>query len=193
MNAPHRLVPILLLFLSACAAQAMPPAAAAPVQAASAPAQDLKQAWWNDNRWRYGSDEAADAAYQTLLGRQSPWPEWHQPSIVTLPAGLRFQVALSPGQGTDCPGAFGTFDRIPDLRYVRYSLAVKIAWKPEIDRVATYEIVTPLPADTGVVGPQVDTDAGRYLPGGGSQFETAKGPCAERAAHLRVVEVRPVH
>jgi len=190
MIARKRFAAAFLLLLSACAAQAQPPAAAAP--APSAQPRDLKQAWWSDNRWRYGSDEAADAAYGALVARQSAWPEWHQPSIITLPPGLRFQVAISPGQAVDCPGAFGTFDRIPDVRFVRFSLAVKTEWKREIDRVVTYEIVTPLPADTGIVGPQIDAAAGLYLPGGGSQLETAKGPCAERAAHLRVVEVRPI-
>ena len=191
MSAPKGLAGLLLLLLAACTTPAAHPAAVAPPQVAAAPEQ-LKADWWRDNRWRYASDEATDAAYQRLLANQSPWPEWHQPSIVTLPAGLRFQVALSPGQAADCPGNFGTFDPIPDVRFVRYSLAVKTAWKAQIDRVVTYEIATPLSADTGVVGPQIDTAAGLYLPGGGSQLETPKGPCADRAAKLRIVEVRPI-
>lgn len=180
----------LLLFLSACAAPSTPPPASAAPLAHLQPA-DLKAAWWRDNRWRYHDDAETDAAYARLLGRQSPWPEWHQAQIVTLPAGLRFEMALAPGQPTDRPGAFGTFDPIPDVRYVRYSLAVKTAWKPAIDRVVTYEITDPLPADTGTVGPQIDGEAGLYLPGGGSQFEM-KVPAAERIAHLKVVAVRPI-
>ena len=62
---------------------------------------------------------------------------------------------------------------------------------PEIDRVVTYEIATPLQADTGMVGPQIDVPANLYLPGGGSQFEM-KVPAAERAGHLRVIAVRPI-
>jgi hypothetical protein len=183
----------LLLFLSACAApSALPPAAGA----AAAPAQhlqpaDLKSAWWRDNRWRYHDDGEADAAYARLLGQQSPWPEWHQAQIVTLPVGLRFEMALAPGQPVDHPGAFGTFDRIADVRFVRYSLAVKTAWKPAIDRVVTFEITEPLPADEGMVGPQIDGDAGLYLPGGASQFEM-KVPAPERIAHLKVIAVRPI-
>ena len=191
MSATHRLVTLLFLFLSACAAQPGPRPGATTIAAPAASQQDLKQAWWTDNRWRYASDGAADAAYQALLTQQSPWPEWHQESIVTLPAGLRFEMALSPGQGTDRPGAFGTFDRIPDVRFVRFALAVKTEWKPQIDRVVTYEIVTPLPADTGVVGPQIDVPANLYLPGGGSQLEM-KVPATERSAHLRVVAVREI-
>ena len=72
---------------------------------------------------------------------------------------------------TDKPGGFGTYDLIPSVHFVRSRLAVKVAWKPAIDRVVTFEVTDPLPADTGTVGPQIDTDAGHYLPGGGSQFE----------------------
>lgn len=181
----------LLLFLSACATPSVQPPAAAAAAPHHLAAADLKSAWWRDNRWRYHDDAEADAAYGRLLGQQSPWPEWHQARIVTLPAGLRFEMALAPGQPPDRPGAFGTFDRIADVRFVRFSLAVKTAWKPAIDRVVTFEIVDPLPADTGMVGPQIDSDAGLYLPGGASQFEM-QVPAAERIAHLKIVAVRPI-
>jgi hypothetical protein len=191
MTATQRLVAFLFLLLSACAAQPGSQGASPVAAASSAIGQDLRQAWWSGNRWRYASDGEAEAAYQALLSQQSPWPVWHQPNVVTLPAGLRFEMALAPGQGTDSPGAFGTFDRIPDVRFVRFSLAVKTEWKPRIDRVVTYEIVTPLKADTGVVGPQIDVPANLYLPGGGSQLEM-QVPKAERTAHLRVIAVRPI-
>ena len=194
MKPAHRLVALLLLFLSACSSGAASDGTFKPIAAASAQQalqQDPKQSWWSDHRWRYATDGQAEAAYQALLTRESPWPEWHQSNLVTLPAGLRFEMALAPGQGTDRPGGFGTFDRIPDVRFVRHNLAVKTAWKPEVDRVVTYEIVEPLPADTGVVGPQIDVPANLYLPGGASQFEM-KVPASERARHLRAVAVRPI-
>jgi len=182
----------LLLLLSACATPApQTPGAAVAAAAPQRPPADLKADWWRDNRWRYADDAQANAAYDRLVVSQSPWPEWHQAEVVNLPAGLRFQMALAPGQPVDKPGAFGTFDWIPNARFVRYALAVKVAWKPVVDRVVTYEIVDPLPADTGVVGPQIDGDANLYLPGGASQLEM-KVPAAERIAHLRVVEVRPI-
>jgi len=178
----------LLLMLAASAAADLP-AIAQPVEAA--PMATAHAGWWADQRWRYRTDADAEAAYLALVARESPWPEWHQSNIVALPAGLRFQMALSPGQGTDRPGAFGTFERIPSVEFVRLSLAVKTAWKPAIDRVVTYEISAPLIADVGAVGPQVDLPADRYLPGGASQFQMMI-PAAERMQHLRVIEVRAI-
>jgi hypothetical protein len=190
MRPTRKLLCFLLLLVSACAAA---PQAARPAGAAAVPAsaQGLERRWWDDNRWRYHDDAEAEAAYQRLLTRESPWPEWHQVQITMLPAGLRFEMALAPGQGTDRPGAFGTFERIESVRFVRYSLAVKNAWKPRIDRVVTFEIVDPLPADVGMVGPQIDAAAGLYLPGGASQLEM-KVPASERNAHLKVVAVREI-
>jgi hypothetical protein len=190
MKPTRKLLGFLFLLLSACVSvpEGGGPAGASAVHFSQ---QNLKQAWWRDNRWRYHDDSEADGAYSALLSRESPWPAWHQPHVVTLPAGLRFEMALAPGQGADRPGAFGTFDRIASVRFVRFSLAVKSAWKPRIDRVVTFEIVDPLPADIGIVGPQIDAAAGLYLPGGGSQFEM-KVPAGERAAHLKVVAVREI-
>jgi hypothetical protein len=186
----HSVFSLLLLFLSACATTATPvtpPVAAVAHLAPSA----LKAAWWDDNRWRYRDDAEADAAYERLLTRESPWPEWHQAQVVTLPVGTRIEMALSPGQPAERPGGFATFDHIPDVRFVRTALAVKAKWKPQIDRVATFEVTVPLPADTGTVGPQIDSEAGAYLHGGGSQLEM-KVPAVERIAHLKVVAVRPI-
>ncbi len=185
-----------VIAVPAAAADCTPPApSASPAQVeAAAPPPDATAAragWWTDHRWRYRTDEEAEAAYQALASTQAPWPEWHQSNIVALPAGLRFQMALAPGQSSECPGAFGTFERIPSVEYVRLALAVKTAWKPAIERVATYEVTAPLLADVGTVGPQIDGPAGRYLPGGASQFQMMV-PASERMRHLRVVDERPI-
>jgi hypothetical protein len=194
MDVIRRWLLPLLLILSVGAAASAPAAGQAPAAAAAATERGgsrALRAWWADQRWRYPTNEAAERAYRALVQSESPWPEWHQVTPVTLPVGLRFQMALSPGQGTDRPGGFGTFDRIPNVEYVRMQLAVKMAWKPAIDRVVTYEITAPLPADVGTVGPQIDGPVDRYLPGGGSQFQMTV-PAPERIRHLRVVEVRQI-
>jgi hypothetical protein len=177
----------LLFLVAACAASPVIPQTGI----RSSVVEDVHARWWAEQRWRYASDAAAETSYRALVTSQSAWPEWHQKDIVTLPAGLRFQMALSPGQPVERPGAFGTFDRIPDVAWVRRVLAVKVAWKPAIDRVVTYEVATPLPADVGTVGPQIDETAREYLPGGGSQLEM-QVPAAERFAHLKVIEVRAI-
>jgi hypothetical protein len=187
MNVLKRGAALLFLLVAACAAApASPGAGWRPLGV-----ENVHARWWTEQRWRYASDAAAEEAYRALVTRQSAWPEWHQKDIVTLPQGLRFQMALSPGQPVERPGAFGTFDRIPDVAWVRRVLAVKVAWKPEIDRVVTYEVSAPLDADVGTVGPQIDERTGRYLPGGGSQLEM-QVPATERFAHLKVIEVREI-
>lgn len=168
------------------AAQPAPSPAAAP-GAASA----VHAAWWAEQRWRYRDDAAAEEAYRALIVRQSPWPEWHQVHVVWLPKGTRIQIALAPGQPVENPGAFATFDAVPDVAWVRRVLAVKVAWKPAIDRVVTYEVVEPLPADTGTVGPQIDERGPAYLPGGGSQLEMMV-IAADRMRYLKPVEVRAI-
>jgi hypothetical protein len=100
-------------------------------------------------------------------------------------------MALSPGQALDRPGRFGTFERIESVRFVRDRLAVKTEWKPQIDRVVTFEVAEPMLVDAGQVGPQVDLVEGRYLEGGASQFEMLV-PAADRMRYLRQVSVRPI-
>ncbi|MEA3033585.1 MAG: hypothetical protein QOH86_1601, partial [Sphingomonadales bacterium] len=84
---------LLLFLVAACAAA---PAAPQPGMGPAA-VEDVHAHWWAEQRWRYASDAVAEAAYGALVARQSAWPEWHQKDIVTLPVGLRFQMALSPG------------------------------------------------------------------------------------------------
>ena len=179
----------LLIVFAPLAASAQ--TAPAPAQAAAASTSSAHAAWWSAERWRYRDDAAAEEAYRALTVRQSPWPEWHQVHVVWLPRGTRVQMALSPGQPPERPGAFATFDAIPDSAWVRRALAVKVAWKPTVDRVVTYEIVEPLPADTGMVGPQIDEAGPAYLPGGGSQLEMMV-IAADRMRYLKVIEVRPI-
>jgi hypothetical protein len=185
---------ILLLgaLLAGCTAppQARPGKAGACAESSSLQSPPGRK-WWRENSWRYASEDEAAAAYRRLAEQASPWPDWYRPYETVLPPGTRFQMAIGGAQTPDQPGSFGTFDRIASVADVREDLAVRSDWKPQVDRVVTYEIVDPLPADTGIVGPQIDVPANLYLPGGASQFEM-KVPATERAGHLKVIAVRPI-
>ena len=188
------ILPLILLLapLQAVQAQAAVECPRPPAVAPAEPRMERARAgWWADNRWRYPDDGAAEAAFRALTRWQSAWPEWHQSHVITLPVGLRFQMVLGPEQPAECPGAFGTFDRIRDIEFVRAELAVKLAWKPDIDRVVTYEIRYPLLVDVGVVGSQIDDRDDRYLPGGASQLQMLV-PTRDRMSYLHVVDVQPI-
>lgn len=147
--------------------------------------------WWQSQRWRFPSDAAAQAAYQALVQGQSPWPDWFTPSESVLPAGTRLQMAIGGSQTAEQPGGFATFDQIGRVGDVRDGLAVLVAWKPEVDRVVTYETVQAMPVRIGPVGPQVDPGSCRLLEGRWSQVQMLV-PAAERMTYLRVIDVRPL-
>ncbi|HYG46764.1 MAG TPA: hypothetical protein VD846_02385 [Allosphingosinicella sp.] len=149
------------------------------------------KAWWAENRWRYPSDAAAAAAYRRLAEEASPWPDWYRPYETALPPGTRFQMAIGGAQTPDQPGRFGTFDRIGSVADVREDLAVRSDWKPEVDRVVTYEVVRDLPVRIGPIGPQVDARRCALLPGRWSQFEAMVEKGTLRG-YLKVLEVRPI-
>jgi len=149
------------------------------------------KAWWAENRWRYPSDEAAASAYRRLADEASPWPDWYRPYETTLPPGTRFQMAIGGAQTPDQPGSFGTFDRIESIEDVREDLAVRSDWKPEVDRVVTYEVVRELPVLVGPIGPQVDPGLCALLPGRWSQFQ-ARVEKGTLRSYLEVLDVRPI-
>ncbi|MES2444506.1 MAG: hypothetical protein V4574_16900 [Pseudomonadota bacterium] len=161
------------------------------------------KAWWAQEHWRYQTDAEAIAAYQALVNNgkgTSPWPTWYQPApglgtatppLTLLPVGTRFQMALKPGQKKESPGAWGTFDYIADVQDVREFLAVIHLFKPEIDRVVTYEVTQMLPVLIGPVGPQVDTESCQYYPGRWSQFQMLP-KWDEVMGYLKVIEVRTI-
>jgi len=147
--------------------------------------------WWKEQRWRYASEAEATKAYQTIASGSDPWPNWFTPSQQDLPVGTRFQMALGKGQPETSPGGFGTFDNIESVRDVRVHLAVEYAWKPEIDRVVTYEVIKPMPVKIGPIGPQADPHGCAWLPGRWSQLQMMV-PAANRIEYLKVLAVRPI-
>ena len=132
--------------------------------------------------------------YIELVRGQSPWPKGYTPKKVVLKPGDTFEMAMSPEnfQPNDWPGAFGTdIGTITDKDYVYYDLAVKSSWKPELERVVQYRVKEgiELPAHVGPIGPQIDVEANRYLPGGPNQIEMLVEP-AHRMDYLDIIGVR---
>ena len=200
-----------LLLLTPLAAGAQPltvPASTLATCDATSMESPPAKIWWAQERWRYADDASAIKAYQTLVNNGqggSPWATWYLPTpttlatqgilaappITTLPVGTRFQMALAPGQNEKLPGGWGTFDYIADVQDVRDFLAVTHSFKPDIDRVVTYEVTRLLPVLIGPVGPQVDTRTCEYFPGRWSQFNMLP-PWNERMDYLKVIEVRGI-
>lgn len=186
---------LLLAFaVAGCAAPQHPgPARAGACAAGVGPRSPPGRAWWAANRWRYQTDEAAAAAYRQLadVTDPSPWPEWYRPYETVLAPGTRFQMAIGGAQTPDQPGSFGTFDRIGSVEEVREDLAVRSDWKPQVDRVVTYEVARELPVRIGPIGPQVDPKLCVLLPGRWSQFQALveKGTLRD---YLKVIEVRGI-
>ena len=188
---PNRLSPLTLVALGGALLAAYPAASATQCDAADWESPPARQ-WVDEQGWRFASLDAAKAAYAALLAkRPSAWPDWNSPSEVELPAGTRFQQALHVGQSAEQFGRWGTFDAIHGLTDVRYGLAVRWAWGNAYDRVAVVEVVKPLKARIGTVGPQVDPDTCTYLPGRWSQIEIPREHSGFRA-HLRLISVRPL-
>lgn len=88
-------------------------------------------------------------------------------------------------------GVFDTMSNTKDKNFVRDKLVVKENWKPEINRVNTYEVVKPLPANVGEVGPQVDIPADRYLKGGSDQIEMLVEP-RDRMDYIKLIDSRRI-
>jgi hypothetical protein len=188
-------VGMLALALAGCA---VPEAAARPGMAGGACAvgslgSRAGREWLAENRWRFADAAAAASAYAALAdtANPSPWPDWYKPYETTLPPGTRFQMALAVGQSPDSPGNWGTFDRIWTVRDVRDFLAVRTDWKPDVDRVVTYEVARALPVRIGPIGPQVDPKLCALLPGRWSQFQALVEKGTFRS-YLTVIEVRGI-
>ena len=80
---------------------------------------------------------------------------------------------------------------IEGKEFSRSNLAVKEDWKPDINRVNTYEVIKPLLANIGEVGPQVDILLNRYLAGGSDQLEMRVSP-SEQIRYIKLMNTRKV-
>lgn len=121
------------------------------------------------------SIEEASSSYINLIDGESPWPEGFDIAAHTtkLKAGDTFNVVLDKNQDPKLlTGRFGTFDNIPNVDYARNEMAIKSNWKLDCGQVATYRVKAGVELEVieGPVGPQIDLNADKYLPGGASQI-----------------------
>jgi RHS repeat-associated protein len=126
---------------------------------------------WVQQEFNFPSDEllAAKPTPITDPSRLLPAPRGLNPDLpggpifgVELPAGFRFNQAVSAGQ--NAPGAYGTLANIPDIAFVRNDLAVIPQFKPVISGSRVVEVTRPVRAQFSIVGPQVQN--GVLYPGG---------------------------
>ena len=133
--------------------------------------------------------------YNKILYEQDPWPLNVKPSFKILKGGDTFEMAMAPRskQLDTWPGNFATdINTISDSQYVRDRLAVKYNWKPDIDRVVQYRVKegSEIPANVGPIGPQIDLEINRYLPGGPNQIEMLMG--REKMNFLEIIGIRNI-
>ena len=133
--------------------------------------------------------------YNKILYEQDPWPLNVKPSFKILKGGDTFEMAMAPRskQLDTWPGNFATdINTISAKQYVRDKLAVKYNWKPEIDRVVQYRVKegSEIPANVGPIGPQIDLEINRYLPGGPNQIEMLMG--REKMNFLEIIGIRNI-
>lgn len=74
------------------------------------------------------------------------------------------------------------------------NLAVKSDWKADCSKVVTYKVKegVELPVVKGPVGPQIDLNADKYLPGGSIQIEMLLDRSINKMDYLEVVSVRSI-
>ncbi|MEV6581175.1 hypothetical protein AB0M92_23730 [Streptomyces sp. NPDC051582] len=87
--------------------------------------------------------------------------------------GEEFNMVLSKGQSPSTPGAFGTFDDVPNQQFVRDQPAVRTDWKDDVSVLQRYRIPEggdPIRIQESIIGPQTDPTLG-HLPGGAGQLE----------------------
>ena len=117
----------------------------------------------------------------------NPWLEGSDIVSMPAPADCYIDMALAPGQNK--PGGWGTFDNIPDVDYVRNSLAVAPEFKPEVGYVQRYKIPEGIRIQVGIVGPQ--TYQGKIYTGGGNQVQILN--FNDRAKLIPIGKKRPIY
>jgi hypothetical protein len=115
-----------------------------------------------------------------------PWMPSAELHSMPAPPSTTVEMAMSPGQVR--PGGWATFDRIPDVDYVRNELAVTPGFKEEISHVQKFLIPEGVQIQVGTVGPQ--TWSGITYSGGGNQVQILN--YADRNRLIPIGEPRPI-
>ena len=123
---------------------------------------------------KINSDMLAPLEPITDTSRLLPAPKRSTPELQgapiesdIIPAGTKFNQAVSPGQKS--PGAFATSENIPNKDYVRNELAVTPQFKPDISGTREVEVVRDVRVQKSTAGPQ--EHQGMIYKGGASQVE----------------------
>lgn len=107
--------------------------------------------------------------YFKLVNEQSPWPDKYNPfnHILEMKEGDTFNMVLDSKQPVTSPGGFGILGEVPSVDFARSDMAIKVDWKADCGKVATYKIKdgVNLQVPSGPIGPQIDLTANKYLPG----------------------------
>jgi hypothetical protein len=124
----------------------------------------------SDNTWNgfiKANPNATIDDYNLLLKDQSPWPMGQDGTESVLKAGDRFFMAVENNAPDNMIGGFGVKEKIPSTQFVRENLAVKSNWKNTCNVIREFEVNegVSLSIFQGPVGPQIDLNIDKYLPG----------------------------
>ncbi len=124
---------------------------------------------WNEFLKHNPSSDLNKSAqsYIDLITEQSPWPEGFTPVPRVLKGGDTFNMVLDVKQDSDSPGGFGIIEDVTSRDFARNNMAIKSNWKDDCGKVVTYKVKDGVELKTlsGPIGPQIDLDADKYLPG----------------------------
>lgn len=107
-----------------------------------------------------------------------------------------FNMVLDEQQSVREPGGFALKEDIPNVDFARNDMAIKGSWKTDCGKVATYRIRpgVELNVRQGPIGPQIDLEANKYLPGNSNltQYELFKGLTGNRMDYIEFVSLKRI-
>ena len=116
---------------------------------------------------KYLGKDVAEIKLLPQTTTKNPWLQNTETISIKAPKDCYINMALAPGQNR--PGAWGTFDNIPNVDYARNILAITPEFKPQISYVQKYLIPEGTRIQIGFVGAQKYNDV-LYI-GGGTQVQ----------------------